>query len=449
MKAGLDQDATGLARRGPLSCALLGAGFQTANHGVGALASGTLAALMSADPGAQVAFLDYGREPLVSCGRVGGRTIRVPLINLRFSKKIWQTNHVVRLLMTALLIRFLPSSTLRNAALRRNAWLRRLSDIPIHLSIAGGDSFSDIYGLRRLLYVVLPQLLVLALGKPLVLMPQTYGPFQSMPARWLARRILGRAALIYSRDEEGVGAVHRLLGRKREGVHFAYDMGFALEPHPPDAATCERLAGWRQRGPLLGLNVSGLLYRGGYTGRNMFGLKADYATLIHALAGELMDRYGVQILLIPHVLGGGAKGEGDDAACVLVQEHLGARYADRLHRLDGPFDHHETKYIIGQCDFLIGSRMHACIAALSQCVPALGLAYSRKFGGVLSSVEGGSRVVDLREQDVEQVMAAAVSAWAHRDQLRWELEKNIPAVRSSVAGFFRTSAFESLWGGDA
>jgi polysaccharide pyruvyl transferase WcaK-like protein len=40
--------------------------------------------------------------------------------------------------------------------------------------------------------------------------------------------------------------------------------------------------------------------------------------------------------------------------------------------------------------------MHACIAALSQCVPALGLAYSNKFSGVFETIGVGSLVIDLR-----------------------------------------------------
>ena len=44
------------------------------------------------------------------------------------------------------------------------------------------------------------------------------------------------------------------------------------------------------------------------------------------------------------------------------------------------------KAVIGQCDFFIGSRMHACIAALSQGVPCVGVAYSMKFAGVFDTV---------------------------------------------------------------
>jgi polysaccharide pyruvyl transferase WcaK-like protein len=104
--------------------------------------------------------------------------------------------------------------------------------------------------------------------------------------------------------------------------------------------------------------------------------------------------------------------------------------------LPGQLDQHEVKWVIGQCNFFIGSRMHACIAAISQCVPAVGLAYSRKFAGVLSTVGGGSRVVDLRDADNGEVINAVAQAFAEREILRGELKERIPAIRQSVLNLF-------------
>jgi len=39
-----------------------------------------------------------------------------------------------------------------------------------------------------------------------------------------------------------------------------------------------------------------------------------------------------------------------------------------------PYGPSETKFLIGHCDFFVGARMHACIAAVSQYVPAVTLA---------------------------------------------------------------------------
>jgi colanic acid/amylovoran biosynthesis protein len=427
--------------KGDKVVALLGASFNSGNHGVGALASGTLSALLHAQPEARLVFLDYAREAVAGNDRVGERAVRVEMINLRFSKKPWQENHIARLLLLALWIKLMPSGV-RRRIVQGNSWLRDICGTRVCLSIAGGDSFSDIYGMQRLLYVALPQVLVLLLGKPLVLMPQTYGPFKSPLARALAGWIFKRASAIYSRDQEGLQTVRQLAGAAGGRARFAYDMGFALEPLPPADDVRKQLEVIQQNGPMVGLNVSGLLYAGGYTRNNMFGLQLDYAALVRSLLDEIIRKGDAQVLLVPHVFGGPEVMESDTAACERIHAEFGQQYAGRLHYLRGNFDQHEIKYIIGRCGFFLGSRMHACIGALSQGVPTVGLAYSRKFVGVLDSIGGGSRVVDLRQLDEAQILAAVREAFAQRDVLRGQLEKKMPAIRQSVSGLFAGDDFK-------
>ena len=424
--------------------AFLGADFETGNHGVSALAAGTIRSLHHTFAHAQVYFLGFGTQTVVSRARLGEASVPIDSLLLRFSKRPWQPNHVARLLALAALCRLAPAKGVRARLLARNAWLRRLSETQLFVAIAGGDSFSDIYGLRRLLYVALPQILVLVLGRPLVLLPQTYGPFKTPPARWLARFILRRARRVYSRDLDGLQVIRDLLPRKQVPAHFGYDMGFALEPLPPADPTRHRLQQLKASGLLVGVNVSGLLCIGGYNRANMFGLAADYRGLICALITFLIAELGCQVLLIPHVLGDDTASESDVVACREILGQLQETLGARLHFFDVGFDQHETKFLIGQCAFFIGSRMHACIAALSQGVPALGLAYSHKFAGVLDSIGMGSSVVDLRIADQPQVLGAVAAAFRNREALQRELRQRMPAVEKSVLEFFATDEFQLL-----
>jgi polysaccharide pyruvyl transferase WcaK-like protein len=204
----------------------------------------------------------------------------------------------------------------------------------------------------------------------------------------------------------------------------------------------------KRQGVLVGLNVSGLLYMGGYNRNNMFGLKPDYGQLVRAIIGCLAEK-DCQVLLIPHVFGDEQNSESDVPACRQILAELGATYPGRLHFIDGKFDHHEIKYIIGQCDFFLGARMHACIAAISQCRPVVGMAYSRKFSGVFDSIGGGSRLVDLRRSNQQEILDTIGQAFSQRDQLRRELEAKMPAIRQSVLNLFSTDEFKSLLGSAA
>lgn len=405
---------------------VLGACYGTGNLGVDALLSGSIVSILHANPQAEIIVLDFNRERSTFRVPHDGSQIAVRLINLRFSWKLWLRNNGFRLLLLALLLRAIPLPGLRRWALARNPELAEIQETSVALSLAGGDSFSDIYGFRRLIYVSLPQLLVLAMGRPLVLLPQTSGPFKAGWARWIARFILRRAQRVYSRDEASLELARDLLGPHSEHLHFSHDMGFALQALPPAL-----IPDWAHRKdrPLVGLNVSGLLHMGGYTRANMFGLQGDYPELMRKIVRWFIGAAGTDVVLVTHVTGAW---EGDGKACAALFEELKEECGGRLHLADPTYDHREIKYLIGKCDFFIGARMHACIAALSQGIPAVGLAYSRKFAGVFESVGVGELVVDLRERDEDEILERIESLFRERERFVERLSETAPEARDAV-----------------
>jgi colanic acid/amylovoran biosynthesis protein WcaK/AmsJ len=412
-------------------CCILGASFGTRNLGVSALAASAVASILQAFPDARIFLLDYARTPATFQVKHRQGSAEVELVNLRFSWKIFLRNNIARLIATALLLRLIPIRSLRERWIAKNPWLKKVQEADLIGSLAGGDSFSDIYGLRRFWYVSLPQLLVLALGKRLTLLPQTLGPFKGLTARTVAGFILRQAERVYTRDREGAEEVRPLMGRYGSKLVFSYDLAFLLEPIAP-----EQKPAWSELASshtLVGINVSGLLYRGGYSQKNMFGLCADYPELIRKLIEYFIDRQGAHVVLVPHVFGSPGDLESDPAAGAEIYRELEARYRGRLHLITEEYDQHEIKYLIGQCHFFLGSRMHACIAALSQGVPAISLAYSKKFLGVLRTIGAEKLVIDLREHSVERIVALTEAAYATREEIRADLRQRMPAVRKSVS----------------
>lgn len=230
------EDASYMKKKNLTVC-LLGASFGTGNMGVNALTAGTLKAFFERNADGTLFLLDYGKEGATYHFRMKGSTVPVQLVNIRFSKKFYLENNIARLILLAILIRCIPFERLRNKMIAGNYWIRRIAEADIIVSMAGGDSFSDIYGMGRFWYVSLPQILALVLGKKLVLLPQTIGPFKGVIARATAKLILRGADQIYSRDRTGTGEARSLLGSKdADGkVRFCYDVGFVVDPIRPRA----------------------------------------------------------------------------------------------------------------------------------------------------------------------------------------------------------------------
>lgn len=413
---------------------ILGATFNTGNMGVSMLAAGAIRCVLHRYPRAEVMLLDYARESSPFEIVHEGRPVRIGFVNIRFSKNFYLANNIALLLVLTVLARLVPSRVFRRRLLERNRYMKAVLETEAFFALSGGDSFSDIYGIGRFLYVALPQLLVLLAGKRLILLPQTLGPFRGGFSRAVAKYIMKRAEVIYSRDHGGLQATRELLGLEEGNpkLRFCYDLAFDVDPAPPAELKIEGLRGGAA--PLAGVNVSGLLLAGGYNGGNMFGLTVEYGDLVRQLIAHLIENQAARVLLIPHVFGGPDSVESDTSACEAVYEELKAKYEGRIGVVRGRYRHDEIKHVIGQCEFFVGARMHACIAALSQCIPAVGVAYSDKFAGMMGAVGFAETVIDPRRMGVEQMLRIVDEAYGKRQSIRARLEEVIPQVRQTIRG---------------
>lgn len=226
----------------------------------------------------------------------------------------------------------------------------------------------------------------------------------------------------------GVPASHPRWGEKA----FAYDLGFAVEPTPPLRISVEGLAVPCKDPKLIGVNVSGLLFQGGYTGRNEFCLRANYRCVQYTIIRALLAQPGTRVLLVPHVLGTEKDGESDAVACKQIYEDLRGQYPDRIGILRGAYSPGEMRAIVGLCGFLVGSRMHACIAALAQSIPAVAVAYSDKFLGVIATLGVDVPVADARTLSCPEIVAVVESAWQARGEIAERLARKMPTIQEAA-----------------
>ncbi len=399
---------------------VMGVPVTSENRGVHALKESLLLLCREAAPGAELALLIAKRDgETVSDDR--GNPIRV--VNYRLSPRSRPSRHLAWILLASVIYRYCRWGWLRPALARSTPWIRTVLDAGTVGDIRGGDSFSDIYGLWNFVVGSVPALSVILLGGRLVQFPQTFGPFEHRLARRIARAILSRSAAVLARDR-----VSREVARELAGE--AVPVGQC-----PDVAFCLPAVKRNVRRPVpaIGLNVNGLMYNGGYTRRNMFGLKIDYPLYLRRVLTELLrEEPAAEIWLIPHVLGNSDGVENDAAASQKVHRALPPELKGRVRPIGEIGSAQSVKGIIGECDFLIGSRMHACIAALSQGIPAVGVAYSRKFAGVFETAGMADWVIDGRQCSTEEAVARTVELYRMRDRIRPDLARQAAEARASV-----------------
>ncbi len=279
--------------------------------------------------------------------------------------------------------------------------LGHLRNCDVVFDISAGDSFTDIYGTKRIGTMLGAKWLTHVACRPLVLCPQTIGPFNRP---WALRAALGtirRSAVAATRDDLSTDF---LRNSGYDGpLIAASDVALRLPYENTNGAENGRLK--------VGLNVSGLLFNGGYDRDNMFGLKTSYAHLIQNLLERLTLRNDLEVHLVPHVISDHIEVEDD----YRVSQKLAKAFPSLVvsEKFNNPV---EAKTYISGMDFFAGARMHACIAAFSSGVPVLPMAYSRKFAGLFGAL-GYDLIADCQSEGAEQIIDKFDKALQNREEL--------------------------------
>ena len=417
---------------------LMGASFETGNRGVSALAASLMKNILKINPDADISFLIGNKAPKIINIDISGRKARARIINYRLSPRSKIQEHLLWILLLAILQRIIPFKFIRNRLVQSNAWLSALQEADLVGNIHGGDSFSDIYGVRRFIVYILDDIVALLMNKKLILFPQTYGPYNHFISRFIASFIMKHSYKIYTRDLQSIAVVNELVGSKsdRNYTIFCPDVAFTLDSIKVDLARIKPPFICGNDIPLVGLNVNGLMYNGGYNKQNMFELRCEYRLFLVGLVKKFLEDTDVHILLIPHTFGPAGNINSDPDACCDLMGYFNGLYKDRIHISTDEYNQSEIKGLIGHCDFFIGSRMHACIAGLSQEIPTVGVAYSRKFQGIFDSVGVGEMVVDGRTFDTHESVDHVFGCFQKKDEIKRRLQKRIIFAKEQVAKVF-------------
>lgn len=279
---------------------------------------------------------------------------------------------------------------------------RALAGVDCVLDIGAGDSFAEIYGARRFAFLWLTKMLAIARHVPLVLSPQTIGPFNRPVYRRLGAAALRGSTAVLARDQQSLEVARTMAPRSR--VELAVDVAFVL----PFADRSAERGGQKKR---VGVNASGLLFHQAETKSNRFGLSYDYADFTRRLLAALTARDDVEVHLVPHATSAGDPTDDDERlAQRLAEEFPGTVLVPNFR------DPCDAKSYISSLDFLVAGRMHACIAAFSSGTPVVPVSYSRKFSGLFGLLDY-DHVLPMQGMTVEGAVRQVLDALENRTEL--------------------------------
>lgn len=299
-------------------------------------------------------------------------------------------------------------------------------DCDLVFNLCAGDGFSDIYGLNRVISETYMTNLAHIKKCPVVLAPQTIGPYSKRISKVIAKYTMSKCEKIYTRDEQSTNCC-KILGLTNK-VSEVIDVAFAL-PYRTIKFESNKLK--------IGINVSGLLYKGGYDGKNYFNLALDYKEFVISSISHLLKNDEYQIHLIAHVIGEDDFFEDDYEVCKELQKMfpktiLAPRYISPI----------EVKGYIAGMDLFLGARMHSTIAAFSSSVPVIPISYSRKFNGLFnslkypyvidaraeSSIDEAIKQIDLYISKIDELKKKEKESKAIYELLLYKYQKEVEAL---------------------
>lgn len=272
------------------------------------------------------------------------------------------------------------------------------------LDIGQGDSFADIYGSERFARIDRIHRIAQKYHRPYCILPQTIGPFNDDIIKAKAIDSMCRADVVMARDKQSSEYVLELAPtvKVKEYIDLAFFLPYTRKKFSDNYIH-------------VGLNVSGLLWHGGYTQDNQFQLNVDYKRIIGQILDFFLSQKNTMVHLVPHVVSGERYLENDYALSYDICEKYNN---DRLILAPLFLDPIIAKSYISGLDFFMGARMHSTIAAFSSGVPVVPMAYSRKFNGLFEDTLDYHYMTDLKTQTTDEILSAIKDAFDKRSELK-------------------------------
>jgi polysaccharide pyruvyl transferase WcaK-like protein len=267
---------------------------------------------------------------------------------------------------------------------------------------ASGFAFSDQWGtveLRKLLDKMTRR----RTDTPLILLPQAFGPFKTKEVAALSRELFARASLVCARDKISHSMVEEL-GFPKSKLRLYPDFTPGVTPlFPEGVVPTEAFSA-------LVPNIR-MLDKGSSA--------EDYLLFLKSAAQALQDNR-----MNPHFVLHDAR---EDQQVVSILESRGLS----LPVLKSP-DPRILKGILGSAQLVIGSRFHALVSALAQCVPCVGVGWSHKYQELFSDFDCREYLIsDLRDRAVIEDLVRSLKDTTVRSALTLRLQSSVEMIKQS------------------
>ena len=290
---------------------------------------------------------------------------------------------------------FNPRNIFRNILLGYSTNARPFrTDLVIDI---GGLSFAD-SSWRGTLRTLLKYLPFILRRKPIIFFTQDFGPMKKVFTKLIARMVLNNSKFVFTRSPESFETVSSILSNKK-----------ILGPFPDSTLILSPMAEKKS----FNISTPYVVISPSLVMRKKHGQM--YIDVLSEIISDLSKHYTPVIL--NHAFGKNTFG-GDESVCEeLYKKH------DNAILINENIDARELKSIISNASYVISSRYHVIVAALSTNVPAIAIGWNPKYKNFLGLYERENFNLEFNE-DLKQKVTELLADISFDDEIKHIQNKN-------------------------
>ena len=273
------------------------------------------------------------------------------------------------------------------------------------------------------------------LHRPLVFLPQSFGPFGNPLAQKGVKRLLEKQNVlkVFAREEASQQLLYRMLSKDQHSkIALCPDMALYLEGDTRQDAVQGELPDLPQ--PILAMNLREWSFHKAGDAAARRSKREKYLDALGTVVRFFIQRYRGSVLVVPQALGPDPS-EDDRGICVefcrRVREHIPEGVVVQLREPDtSPLT--GSMQLLSRSAVLVGTRLHSCILALLVGVPVISIGYQPKSQGTLDMLGLGRFNTDIGNLSSEWLLASVEGIMSCREEVQEEIHQSLSQARAQI-----------------
>lgn len=276
-----------------------------------------------------------------------------------------------------------------------------------------------------LLLQLWPILLAKVFNKKVHMYAQSVGPFDNWFARWLARYVLDSVELLYVREPISLTVLNDL-GVRKPMVKMTADAAFLF------SSKYKR----QMKEYLKKKGVVDNKIKVGITVKRCYDdiRQKRYEKSIVDFAHYLINKYHAQVIFVAQCT---STLHNDDDRIVARRIVKSMGMPKDVFLLEDEFDHYHIKSLFENLDYLIATRLHSAIFALTGIVPTLAVAYEHKTVGTMKALGLAEWCVDVADVSQKVLMQKFELLFSQKTQY-------IEILKHSLLSYMKKARYEII-----